>query len=125
MSIPSLREQYGKCGSQGKQEIKTPAQSSNARTRVTTTPVTRTPISAAGYNKSVFSKEEEDKLRNLVTEHDFNMFMKAKEKAATMVVRVTFVLRGDFVVCYVTRAQNYNMCTPFGFGNIFNLFSFP
>ncbi len=81
MSIPSLREQYGKCGSQGKQEIKTPPQSSNARTRVTTTPVTRTPISAAGYNKSVFSKEEEDKLRNLVTEHDFNMFMKAKEKS--------------------------------------------
>ena len=104
MSIPSLREQYGKCGSQGKQEIKTP-QSSNARTRVTTTPVTRTPISAAGYNKSVFTKEEEDKLRNLVTEHDFNMFMKAKEKAATMVVRVTFLLRGDFFMLRNTRSK--------------------
>ena len=55
-------------------------------TRETRTPVTRTPVSAGCYNKSVFGKEEEDKLRKLVTDYDFNMFMKAKEKAGKMVV---------------------------------------
>ena len=49
--------------------------------------MTRTPISAACHSKSAFSKEEEEKLKNLVTEYDFNMFMKAREKAAKMVVR--------------------------------------
>ena len=68
--------------------MKTATEKSNAETREIRTPVTRTPVSAACYNKSVFGKEEEDKLRKLVTDHDFNMFMKAKEKAAKMVVRL-------------------------------------
>ncbi|CAB3998214.1 Histone acetyltransferase KAT7, partial [Paramuricea clavata] len=85
VNIPSLPKQYAQSFAKGKQETKTPAESSNARARETTTPVTKTPISAACHNKSVFSKEEEDKLRKLVTEYDFSMFMKAREKAAKMV----------------------------------------
>lgn len=44
------------------------------------------PISAPYQPKIVFTKEEEEKLKNLVTENDFNMFVNAKEKAAKMVV---------------------------------------
>ena len=86
MSIPSLPKKYAQSCTKGKPESKTPSDQSSERAREITTPVTRTPVSATSCNKSVFSKEEEEKLRNLVTDYDFNMFMKAKEKAAKMVV---------------------------------------
>jgi hypothetical protein len=87
VSIPSLPKHYTQSSSKGKHEINI----LEKRARETTTPVTRTPVSASGCNKSVFNKEEEDKLKEIVTEYDFNMFMKAKEKAAKMVVRITVV----------------------------------
>lgn len=50
-------------------------------------PESTTPVSMTDQTRTVFTEEEEEKLKKLVTEHDFNMFMNAKEKAAKMVVR--------------------------------------
>ncbi|XP_046853084.1 histone acetyltransferase KAT7-like isoform X2 [Xenia sp. Carnegie-2017] len=44
----------------------------------TMTPVTQTPVSTASY-KLMFSSEEEEKLKKLVTENDFEMFMNARK----------------------------------------------
>ena len=86
MSIPSLSKQHTK--SHGEKNENNPHfGNSKTATCETKTPVTRTPISAAIYNKSSFSEEEEEHMKELVTEYDFKLFMRAKEKAAKMVVR--------------------------------------
>lgn len=51
------------------------------------TPVTQTPVSTASY-KLMFSSEEEEKLKKLVTENDFEMFMNARKKATEILVRI-------------------------------------
>ncbi|XP_028413303.1 histone acetyltransferase KAT7-like, partial [Dendronephthya gigantea] len=84
VSVPSLSKLQTK-SCRERHENKPRVENSKTATCETKTPVTRTPISAANYNKSSFSKEEEEHLKELVTEYDFNMFMRAKEKAAKMV----------------------------------------
>lgn len=80
VSIPSLPKSYTEGCSKGKQEVKTPDKDNEIES-----PEPTTSVSAPYQNKTVFTKEEEEKLKQLVSEYDYNMYMKAKEKAAKMV----------------------------------------
>ena len=81
VTIPTLPKKYIENSSKGEQEMKIPV-ADNVKS-----PESTTPVSMTDQTRTVFTEEEEEKLKKLVTEHDFNMFMNAKEKAAKMVVR--------------------------------------
>ena len=93
VSIPSLPKNYneGSCSKEtdtGKAEAFGKDVKPVEPKPVEPKPVESTaPISTYFQKKTVFTPEEEDKLKKMVSEYDFNMFMTAKEKAAKLVVR--------------------------------------
>ena len=85
VNVPSLSKNYAEGCSNGKEENpKDPHEKSVKPAEK------KAPISASKERKSVFTCEDEGKLKKFVSEYEINMFMTAKEKAAKLVVRKFF-----------------------------------